>query len=384
MIRRRIFEEEHTLFRDSVQKWVQAELAPRTEEFREQGFVSKDVWKSAGEQGFLCMWAEEEHGGLGIDDFRFDQVLIEEMAGIEPGFFLPLHNRIVGPYLKMLANDEQKARFLPRVTSGETILSIAMTEPGTGSDLAGMKARAVDKGDHWVLNGSKTYISNGIISDLCIVAAKTDPDNPYAVGLFLVEEGMDGFKRGRKLKKMGLHSQDTAELFFEDVKIPKENVLGNPTQGFKALMTNLAEERLVSAGCFTARAERAFGLTLDFVQDRKAFGRPIGTFQNSRFKLADARTRIDTCWTLVDHCVMEAVDGQLTAELASQAKLYTSEVEGWVVDECVQLHGGAGYMEEYEICRLYADARIDRIYAGTSEIMKEIIGRSLGLDERRK
>jgi acyl-CoA dehydrogenase len=259
-----------------------------------------------------------------------------------------------------------------------------MTEPGTGSDLAGIKTRGEDKGDHWLLNGSKTYISNGLISNLCVVAARTNPDSPHAVGLFVVEEGMPGFKRGRKLKKLGLHSQDTAELFFQDVKVPRANVLGEPTQGFRNLMLNLAEERLTSAVGNVTRAERAFEVTLAYITERKAFGRPIGTFQNSRFKMADMRARIDACWALVDHCVMEHVERKLTGETAAAAKLYVSEVEGWVVDECLQLHGGAGYMDEYEICRLYADARISRIYAGTSEIMKEIIGRGLGLDERKR
>jgi alkylation response protein AidB-like acyl-CoA dehydrogenase len=384
VINRRIFNHEHAMFRDSVRKWAAAELAPYSEQWRAEGMVPKSAWKKAGEQGFLCMWAGEAYGGAGMEDYRYDQILIEELSPVESGFFLALHNRVVGPYLNNLATDEQKARWLPGCVSGDTILSIAMTEPGTGSDLAGMKTRAEDKGDHWLLNGSKTYISNGLISNLCVVAAHTNPDSTHAVGLFVVEEGMPGFKRGRKLKKLGLQSQDTAELFFQDVKVPKANVLGEPTQGFRNLMLNLAEERLTSAVGNVTRAERAFAVTLAYITDRKAFGRAIGTFQNSRFKMADMRARIDACWALVDHCVMEHVERKLTAEISAGAKLYTSEVEGWVVDECLQLHGGAGYMDEYEICRLYADARISRIYAGTSEIMKEIIGRGLGLDERKR
>ena len=384
MINRRIFNHEHVVFRESVRKWAAAELAPYSGQWRDQGMVPKSAWKKAGEQGYLCMWAGEAYGGAGMEDYRYDQILIEELLHVESGFFLALHNRVVGPYLNNLATDEQKARWLPGCVSGDTILSIAMTEPGTGSDLAGMKTRAEDKGDHWLLNGSKTYISNGLISNMCVVAARTNPDSSHAVGLFVVEEGMAGFKRGRKLKKLGLHSQDTAELFFHDVKVPRANVLGEPTQGFRNLMLNLAEERLTSAVGNVTRAERAFEITLAYITDRKAFGRPIGTFQNSRFKMADMRARIDACWALVDHCVMEHVERKLTAETAAAAKLYTSEVEGWVVDECLQLHGGAGYMDEYEICRLYADARISRIYAGTSEIMKEIIGRGVGLDERKR
>jgi alkylation response protein AidB-like acyl-CoA dehydrogenase len=383
VISRRIFNDEHAVFRDSVRKWAATELAPFSEQWRAQGMVPKSAWKKAGEQGYLCMWADEAHGGAGIEDYRYDQILIEELVPVEAGFFLGLHNRVVGPYLNHLATDEQKARWLPGCISGDTILSIAMSEPGTGSDLAGMKTRAEDKGDHWLLSGSKTYISNGLTSNLCVVAARTNPNSSHAVGLFVVEEGMRGFRRGRKLKKLGLHSQDTAELFFQDVKVPRANVLGDPTQGFRNLMLNLAEERLTGAVGYVTRAERAFDVTLAYITDRKAFGRPIGTFQNSRFKMAEMRSRIDACWALVDHCVMEHVERKLTAETAAAAKLFSSEVEGWVVDECVQLHGGAGYMDEYEICRLYADARISRIYAGTSEIMKEIIGRGLGLDERK-
>ena len=384
MINRRIFNHEHVAFRESVRKWAAAELAPYSEQWRAEGMVPKSAWKKAGEQGYLCMWAGEAYGGAGMEDYRYDQILIEELLHVDSGFFMALHNRVVGPYLNNLATDEQKARWLPGCVSGDIILSIAMTEPGTGSDLAGMKTRAEDKGDHWLLNGSKTYISNGLISNLCVVAARTSPDSPHAVGLFVVEEGMLGFKRGRKLKKLGLHSQDTAELFFQDVKVPRANVLGEPTQGFRNLMLNLAEERLTSAVGNVTRAERAFEVTLVYITERKAFGRPIGTFQNSRFKMADMRARIDACWALVDHCVMEHVERKLTSEIAAGAKLYTSEVEGWAVDECLQLHGGAGYMDEYEICRLYADARISRIYAGTSEIMKEIIGRGLGLDDRKR
>jgi alkylation response protein AidB-like acyl-CoA dehydrogenase len=384
VINRRNFNHEHVVFRDSVRKWAAAELAPYSEQWRAEGMVPKSAWKKAGAQGYLCMWAGEAYGGAGLEDYRYDQILIEELLHVDSGFFLALHNRVVGPYLNNLATDEQKARWLPGCVSGDTILSIAMTEPGTGSDLAGMKTRAEDKGDHWLLNGSKTYISNGLISNMCVVTARTNPDSPHAVGLFVVEEGMPGFKRGRKLKKLGLHSQDTAEMFFQDVKVPRANVLGEPTQGFRNLMLNLAEERLTSAVGNVTRAERAFEVTLAYITERKAFGRPIGTFQNSRFKMADMRARIDACWALVDHCVMEHVERKLTSEIAAGAKLYTSEVEGWVVDECLQLHGGAGYMDEYEICRLYADARISRIYAGTSEIMKEIIGRSLGLDERKR
>ncbi|MGR3364640.1 MAG: acyl-CoA dehydrogenase family protein [Maritimibacter harenae] len=384
MLKRTIYDEEHEIFRKSVRSWAEKEVFPHSEKWREDGCVSREIWKKAGDEGFLCMYADEKYGGLGVEDFRYDMILVEEIGTREAGFFLGLHNRIAGPYLQHYASDAQRDKYMPGCVSGDTILAIAMTEPGTGSDLAGIKTRAVEMEDHWVLNGSKTYISNGFLAGLVIVAAKTNPEASHEVGLFLVEDGMEGFSRGRNLKKMGLESQDTAELFFDDVKVPKENVIGDPKSGFKTMMLNLAEERLNGAVGFVARAERAFEITMEFIMERRAFGRPIGTFQNSRFKMASMRTEIDAAQALVDHCVREHLKGELSAELAAEAKLYTSEVEGRVVDECVQLHGGAGYMEEYEISRLYRDARISRIYAGTSEIMREIIGRGLGLDERRR
>lgn len=384
MLKRTIYDEEHEIFRKSVRTWAEKEVFPHSETWREEGCVSREIWKRAGDEGFLCMYADEKYGGLGVDDFRYDMILIEEIGTREAGFFLGLHNRIAGPYLQKFASDDQRERYMPGCVSGDTILAIAMTEPGTGSDLAGIKTRAVEMDDHWVLNGSKTYISNGFLAGLVIVAAKTNPDASHEVGLFLVEDGQEGFSRGRNLKKMGLESQDTAELFFDDVKVPKTNVLGDPKAGFKTMMLNLAEERLNGAVGFVARAERAFEITMEFIMERRAFGKPIGTFQNSRFKMASMRTEIDAAHALVDHCVREHLKGELSAEMASEAKLFTSEVEGRVVDECVQLHGGAGYMEEYEISRLYRDARISRIYAGTSEIMREIIGRGLGLDDRKR
>jgi acyl-CoA dehydrogenase len=384
MLSRTIFEEEHHLFRRTVRAWAQREVYPHREAWREAGCVSQDVWRSAGSEGFLCMYAAEKYGGLGLDDFRYDMILCEELGPREPGFFIWAHNRIMGPYLQHIASDAQRDRYMPGVVSGATILAIGMTEPGTGSDLAGIATRAVEHDDHWVLNGSKTYISNGVLAGLVIVAAKTNPDNPREVGLFLVESGWDGFTRGRNLKKMGLHSQDTAELFFDDVKVPKTNVLGDPHGGFKAMMKNLAEERLISAVAFISRAEYAFEKTMEYIMSRRAFGRAIGTFQNSRFKMASARTELDAGWALLDHCVREHLRCELSPEMAAEVKLFTSEVEGRVVDDCLQLHGGAGYMDEYEISRLYSDARISRIYAGTSEIMREIIGRGLGLDERKR
>lgn len=382
MLRRTIYDEEHEIFRKTVRAWADKEVYPHTEAWREAGCVSREVWKSAGEQGFLCMFADERYGGLGLQDFRYDMILCEEIGPRESGLFLGLHNRIVGPYLHRFASDDQRERYMPGVLSGDCILAIAMTEPGTGSDLAAIRTRAVEMDEHWVLNGSKTYISNGFLADLVLVAARTNPERSHEIGLFLVETGSPGFSRGRNLKKIGLESQDTAELFFDNVKVPKANVLGDPRAGFKTMMMNLAEERMIGAVGFVARAERAFAITMDYIMERRAFGRPIGTFQNSRFKMASIRTELDAAWALTDHCVREHMEGRLSPEMAAEAKLFTSEVEGRVVDECLQLHGGAGYMDEYEISRLYRDARISRIYAGTSEIMREIIGRGLGLDDR--
>lgn len=383
-MRRLIFEPEHDQFRESARRFFQEEVAPHGERWREQGFVDRDVYRKAGAQGLLLTWAEEQYGGLALDDFRFEQIIIEEnIAHGEIGFYINLHSALVAPYIAGLGSDEQKARWLPGCISGETILAIAMTEPGAGSDLAGMRARAEDRGDHWLLNGSKTYISNGQIADLIIVAARSDPASKHGLGLFVVEAGMEGFERGQRLKKMGLAAQDTSELFFNDVKVPKANVLGEPTQGFRYLSRFLAGERLVAAIGSMASAQIAFDITLEFVKERRAFGKPIGTFQNSRFVLAGLRAELDAAQTFIDQCALLLNVEALEADDAAAAKLISSELEGRVVDACVQLHGGAGYMEEYRISRLYSDARISRIFAGTSEIMKEIIGRGLGLDERK-
>ncbi|RLA45365.1 MAG: acyl-CoA dehydrogenase [Gammaproteobacteria bacterium] len=378
MVERDLFTEEQVMFREAYRKFLIKEVEPHRESWREAGIVPREMFKKMGDQGYLLTWADESYGGLGITDFRYQQIMMEEDAVHgEAGFFHTLHSRLVGPYLTRSENKEQEARFIPGAVSGECILAVAMTEPDVGSDLAGMKANALDKGDHWLLNGSKTYISNGINADLIVVAAKTNPDNPRQIGLFLIERGMAGFERGRNLKKMGLKAQDTAELFFNDVKVPKENVLGDPHKGFHYLMHGLAEERLIGAVGYLACAQRAFDLTRDFVAERKAFGQRIADFQNTRFKLADLRTEIDICQVFIDKCVEMHNRGQLSTDMAAKAKLYSSELEGRMTDEGVQLHGGAGYMDEYEICRLYTNARISRIYAGSSEIMREIIARSV-------
>ncbi|MFV3127130.1 acyl-CoA dehydrogenase family protein [Niveispirillum sp. KHB5.9] len=383
-MRRLIFQPEHDQFRDSARRFFQKEVAPHGERWRSQGYVDRDIYRKAGEAGLLLTWAEERFGGAGISDFRFEQIIIEEnIIHGEIGFYINLHSNLVAPYIDALGTPEQRERILPACVSGETILAIAMTEPGAGSDLAGMRTRAEDKGDHWLLNGAKTYISNGFLADLVIVAARTQPDQKHGLGLFLVEAGMPGFDRGQRLKKMGLHAQDTSELFFNDVKLPKENVLGDPASGFRYLTRFLAKERLVAAIGSLAAAQVAFDITLDYVRERRAFGRPIGAFQHNRFTLAGLRAEIDAVQTLIDQCVLLLNDGTLTGEEAAECKLLATELEGRMVDAGVQMHGGAGYMEEYRISRLYTDARVSRIFAGSSEIMKEIIGRGLGLDERK-
>ncbi|RYD56922.1 MAG: acyl-CoA dehydrogenase [Sphingomonadales bacterium] len=383
-MRRLIFEPEHEEFRSTVRHFMQTEVAPHAERWREAGMVDRELYLKAGAAGLLCTWADERYGGAGIADFRFEQIIVEEnMRHGDLGFYIHLHNDLVAPYIAELGTQEQKDRFMPGIVSGEKILAVAMTEPSTGSDLAGMRTSAVKQGDDWLLNGAKTYISNGILGDVIVVAARTDPVKPHGISLFLIERGMEGFERGRKLAKMGLKSQDTAELFFNDVRVPDANLLGEPGQGFKYLARFLAQERLVAAICFMGTAQTAFDLTLDYVKERRAFGRPIGAFQNTRFKMAEMRAELDMAQTFVDQCVLLLNAGELTSEDASSAKLLTSELEGRVMDECVQLHGGAGYMDEYRISRMFTDARISRIFGGTSEIMKEIIGRSLGLDERK-
>jgi acyl-CoA dehydrogenase len=382
---RNSFDEEHEMFRDSVRNFMTNEVRPYSEKWHEQGIVDREAFLKAGEQGLLLMWADEEYGGAGISDFRFEQILIEENSHYgDAGFFMTLHSRLVGPYIGDLGTEEQKQRWLPQCVSGESILAVAITEPGAGSDVAGIRTRAEDKGDYFLLNGSKTFISNGINADLVVVVARTDPDNRHGLSLFVVERGMEGFDRGKNLKKMGMKSQDTAELFFNNVKVPKENLLGDVNRGFYHLMHFLAEERLLGACGYIANAEAAFNLTLDYVNERKAFGKAIAEFQNTRFKMADMRTEIDVGYAFVDRCVQEHDNATLSADDAAKAKLWTSELEARVTDQCVQLHGGNGYMDEYPISRMYTNARVSRIYAGSSEILREIIARSIGLDPRKK
>ncbi len=377
-VERNIFTSDHQLFRDQYVRFLLKEIKPYRDSWREEGIVPRKFFKKMGQQGCLLIWADSKYGGLGLKDFRYQQVMIEEDSiHSDAGFAHTLHSRLVAPYIQKYGSEEQRERFLPSLISGDKILAIAMTEPDAGSDLAGMKTRAENCGDYWNLSGSKTYITNGINSDVIVVAAKTNPDNPRETGLFIIEREMVGFCRGRNLKKMGLKAQDTSELFFNEVKVPNNNVLGDPAKGFTYLIQSLAEERLLGSVANLAVARRAFEITRNFVIHRKAFGRRVADFQNTRFKLASLGTELDLAQTYIDSCVMNHNEGKLTVDMAAKAKLYTSELEGRMVDEGVQLHGGAGYMEEYEICRLFTNARIARIYAGTSEIMKEIIARSL-------
>jgi acyl-CoA dehydrogenase len=347
------------------------------ERFREQGVVDREIFKKAGEQGFLMVWPEERLGGMDDYDIRWEQVIIEELAYARcSDWFGSLHSRIVAPYITRFGTEDQIQRYIPGAVSGDIILAVAMTEPDAGSNLAGMRTQAVEQDDHWILSGQKTYISNGINCDLVVVAAKTDPqNNPHAMTLFLVEAAWNGFERGRNLKKLGLKAQDTAELFFSDVKVPKANVLGEAHKGFYYLMEGLAEERLLGAMGYLAAAQLSWDLTSEFVREREVFGKPLSAMQNTQFKMAELRAELDITQCFVDQAAVAFNAGTLSAEDAAAAKLKTSELQQRVADEGLQLHGGAGFMDEYPISRQSADAKIATIYAGSSEIMKLIIGR---------
>ncbi len=382
-MRRTLFDEDHELFRQSVRAFVEKEITPHHLEWETAGAVPRELFQEAGAHGFLCMSAPAEYGGGGVDDFRYNLIVSEEIqrAGVAgSGLGLTLHNDICLPYFLSLTTDEQKARWLPGICSGELITAVAMTEPTIGSDLASMRTTALRDGDTYVVNGSKTFITNGINADLVITAVKTDPAERHkGMSLVVIERGMPGFERGRNLDKVGLHAQDTAELFFVDVAVPMRNLLGQEGQGFVHLVQNLPQERLSIAISAVAAARQALNWTLEYTKERTAFGQPIGSFQNSRFWLAEMRTEIDIAQVFIDRCV-EALDtGDLTAEEAAEAKWWCTELQNRVVDRCVQLHGGYGYMTEYPIARSFVDARIQTIYGGTTEIMKEIIGRSMGV-----
>ncbi len=377
----RIYDETHEMFRASFRSFVDSAITPRYEEFEREGIMDREVYVEAGKHGFIGMAIPEEHGGGGNADFRFNAVIGEELAraGIGgAGLGITLHNDITTPYFVEYCDEEQAARWMPGIASGELITAIAMTEPGTGSDLAGIRTTAVRDGDEFVVNGAKTFITNGINADLVIVVCRTDPDAGRAgMSLLVVERGMDGFERGRNLDKIGQHSNDTAELSFSDVRVPAANVLGEEGRGFEYLAFNLAQERLSIAVFGLAAARAALDWTVEYVKERTAFGQPVASFQNTKFVLAEVRTEIEVTTPFLDQSVMKLNAGELTPAEAAMAKLWATELQNRSIDRCLQLFGGYGYTTEYPIARAYADARVSTIYGGTSEIMKTIIAKDL-------
>lgn len=380
-MKRKIFGSEHEQLRETAKQYIEREVAPNAERWQRECLVDRSAYVAAGKYGLIGFNMPEEYGGGGSEDFRFNTVINEELSkwgSVAPA--LTLQNDVVGPYFKSLASDEQKERWLPGIISGESIVAIAMTEPGAGSDLAGVRTSGVRDGDDWIVNGSKTFISSGINCDLVVVVARTDPEAGHkGFTLLVVEAGMEGFSRGRKLDKMGLHSQDTAELHFENVRVPAANVLGKEGRGFYHLMQNLPSERLSIAISAITGARETWRQTLQYAKDRKAFGQSIGSFQHNRFLLAEMDTELEIGEQYIDRCLQGVVDGELTAVEAAKAKWWCTETAKKVVDSCVQLHGGYGYMNEYRVARDYVDVRIQTIFGGTTEIMKDIIGRDLGL-----
>ncbi len=380
-MRREIFDEDHEAFRDTAGAFLDKEVVPHHEQWERDGIVDRDVWAKAGAQGLLGLQLAEEYGGGGTSDFRYNVVIGEEMTrrGVYGAAFTVFNDMIV-PYLVASANDEQKQRWFPDLVKGEKIAAIAMTEPGAGSDLQGIRTTAVDQGDHYVLNGSKTFISNGILADLVVVVARTNPEAGHqGISLLMVERGMKGFERGRNLDKVGMHAQDTAELFFDDVRVPKENLLGEAGAGFGYLMTNLSQERLSIAVSAASACEVVLDQTLTYAKERTAFGKPIGRFQHNRFVIAEMATEAHIARVFVDDCIKRHVAGELDPKTASMVKWWTTELQNKLVDRGVQMHGGYGYMMEYPIARAFVNGRVGTIYGGTTEIQKEIIGRSLGL-----
>jgi len=381
-MRRTLYEPTHELFRDAFRAFVEKEIVPHHDDWERAGIVDKSLFRTAGVAGFLGIAAPEEYGGGSQADFRFNAVMVEEFARLgvsASGVGMVLHNDVALPYF-LSGDADQRARWLPGICSGDLVTAIAMTEPGTGSDLGGVRTTAVRDGGHYILNGAKTFITNGINSDLVIVVCKTDPAARHrGMSLLVVEAGMPGFERGRNLDKVGQHAADTAELFFDDVAVPVANRLGEEGTGFAQLVVKLPQERLSIAVAAVAEAEAAFGWTLDYCRSRHAFGQPIGSFQHNRFALAEMRTEIDIAQVYVDRQIAALNAGELTAEEAAEGKWWCTEMQKRVLDTCLQLHGGYGYMEEYPIARAWRDGRVQTIYGGTTEIMKEIIGRSLGL-----
>ena len=382
VIPRTLFKPEHETFRDSVRRFMETEVAPHDDQWQEQGYVDRSAWKKAGDNGFLCCSMPEAFGGADADKL-YSIILIEEQARINNSSLgFGLHSEIVAPYLNNYGTDVLKKKYLPKMASGDMIGAIAMTEPGTGSDLQSVKTNAVRKGDKYILNGAKTFITNGWNADLVIVVAKTDPSKgAKGTSLIVVDTTMKGFSKGKRLKKLGLKGQDTAELFFDNVEVPAENLLGQEGNGFIYLMQELPWERMQIAIAAVSKCEAAIQWTIDYVKNRKAFGKPVAGFQNTRFKLAELTTETQVMRVFVDRCIELLLEKKLDTATASMAKMWSTDVEGKIIDECLQLHGGYGFMWEDPIARASADARVQRIYGGTNEIMKEVISRSIGLGE---
>jgi alkylation response protein AidB-like acyl-CoA dehydrogenase len=382
-VKRAIFADEHRDYRETVRAFFAKEVVPHHEDWERAGIVPRALFARAAHAGLLAMAVPERYGGAGVDDFRFNQIVVEEVAyaGVAgSGLGITLHNDICLPYFLTYCDEPQRERWLGGLADGSLIAALAMTEPGIGSDLAAMSASARREDDHYVVNGAKTFITNGINADLVIVALKTDPGERHrGISLLVLERDMEGFARGRNLQKVGMHAQDTAELFFEDVRVPVANLLGEEGSGFRYLVSNLAQERLSIAIAGVAAAQAALDWTLAYVKERSAFGQPLGSFQSARFALAEMKTEIELATHYTDQAVLALNRGELSAEDAAMAKWWCTELQGRVVDRCVQLHGGYGYMLEYPIARAYADARVTRIYGGANEIMKEIVGRGLGV-----
>ncbi|WP_327005722.1 acyl-CoA dehydrogenase family protein [Dactylosporangium sp. NBC_01737] len=376
-----LYEAEHEAFRELCKAFLAREAVPYNDEWDKAGIVDREVWRKAGAAGLLGMDVDEEHGGGGQKDFRFNAVLVEEIvAAGASGLGFGLHNDVVAPYLTDLATEEQRKRWLPGFCSGDIVTAIAMSEPGAGSDLAGVRTSAVRDGDEWVLNGQKTFITNGELADLVIVVAKTDASlGAHGISLFVVESGTPGFTRGRRLEKVGLKANDTAELFFDDCRIPADHLLGQENAGFYHLMANLPRERLGIAVAAVASAEHVLAITLEYAKTRQAFGKPIGSFQHNRFVLAELDTEVTIARTFLNQCIVEQNAGRLSVADAAKAKWWTTELQNKVADRCVQLHGGYGFMMEYPVAKAWLNSRVQTIYGGTTEIMKEIIGRSLGV-----
>jgi len=380
-LREELLNEELIMFQDSMREFLKREVVPNHEQWEKDGHVPKDIWLKAGENNFLGIDVPEKYGGSEIDDFRYNSVVIEEVwrAGTTCLTF-SVTNDLVIPYLLRYANEEQKERWFPKLCSGETISALGMTEPSAGSDFAAILTTAKLDGNHYIVNGQKTFITNGVTSDLVIVACKTNPQAGHrGMSLLVLERGMEGIERGKEFKKIGLKGQDTAELFFTDVKVPKENLLGQENQGFYYMMTNLPQERMSIAVSALAAIETVLDYTIEYCKERKAFGQPIGNFQNSRFKLAEMKTEAEIGRIYIDDCIKKLNEKKLTPEQGAMAKWWASDLQVRVADQCLQLHGGYGYILEYPIARAFSDARIQPIWGGTNEIMKEIIGRSLGL-----